>query len=75
MIVHYNVCDHCGQQTQIEDDKEQHGFEFFFYSLELKDSLKGNKFSPKFRSATFCQRECLVEFLKVNLEMNGRLKE
>lgn len=74
MIVHYNVCDHCGNQTQIEDEVVTSGFEFCFYSLELKDSLKGNKFSPKFKSATFCGRDCLIEFLKKYLEPNGRLK-
>lgn len=76
VIVHYNVCDHCGQQTQISSDEKDitNGFEFFFYTLDLKESIKGNKYSPKFKCGTFCDRDCLVEFLKANLKPNGRLE-
>lgn len=71
MIVFYNVCEHCGKQTQITEDKTDEwnkGCEFYFSIVGLSESIKGSKFPGKLTSFTFCDKECVLEYLKVNFE-------
>lgn len=77
MIVYFNVCNHCGTQTQISEGAEDvQGFEFTFYTFKLKDSIRGQKPWPgKYKSGTFCDVNCLIEFLKNNLDSQGRMIE
>lgn len=73
MILNYSVCDHCGNRAQIiKEEKESESFEFFFCSLTIKEAVQGHKPYPnKFQSSTFCNRNCLIEYLKNKLDMKG----
>jgi len=78
MIVYYNVCDQCGNQNQIDpsEDSDNKGFEFAFSSQDLVACLEKDRFkTTKMRTATFCDRECMLEFLKVNISESGQIKE
>lgn len=81
MIVYYNVCDQCGNQHQIDSEQSspefesdlKNGFVFSFNIQSLFATLNDRKFTqPKLQSATFCDKECLIEYLKTNLR---RIKE
>jgi hypothetical protein len=76
MIVHFSVCEHCGRQKQISEEVEETGFEFFYYTTDLRDALKNTKsyFQNKFKSGTFCDRSCLIEFIKNNIDDKGKQK-
>lgn len=72
MIISYNVCEHCGSQTEISNITDDTGFEFHFCTFSLKDSARGQKPWPgKFNVGSFCDRNCLLEYLKANLDEKG----
>lgn len=73
MIVFYNICDHCSNQTQIEDDKNDYGIEFHFYSYLISTKERRDNWSKR-NVGTFCNKECLLEYLKNNLDNKGKVK-
>jgi hypothetical protein len=79
MIVHYNVCDQCGNQSQLDtaESESSGGFEFCFMIQDIVASLEHDKFRSKqsMKSVTFCDKECLLEYLKLHLTENGQFKE
>ena len=71
------VCDHCGCQTQIHLDEKGADDKYFEISIcigEMNQVIKGNTFGHKYKSFTFCNKDCMLEYLKANMEMNGKLK-
>lgn len=78
MIVHYNVCDQCGNQTQVDlsEDGENKGFEFSFATQDLVACLEKDRFrTAKMKTGTFCDKDCLLEYLKAHIAENGQIKE
>ena len=84
MIVHFCVCDRCGTQTII--DKGTKAFQVVLKSYALSqhgfnDSFGNNWNSTKksllptdqvdFINASFCDRECFLDFLKEKMLHNG----
>ena len=78
MIVSYNVCDHCGAQTEIteaEGSECKDCFEFNYYVVNVVALCKGAKNNfPKWVGFTFCNRDCLIEYLKQNMDNDGTIK-
>ena len=76
MIVHYNVCEQCGNQKQIETEKSSpeeesrlsNGFVFSFSIQSLYSVLNNRYGTPKYQNATFCDKDCLIEYLKINIK-------
>lgn len=83
MIINMNVCDNCGNQSEIPpprdktspDEEPEKGFAFHFYTTSLQRMVADNRFSStKYKSGTFCDKECLLQFIKDNLDAYGRMK-
>jgi hypothetical protein len=63
MILISNVCDHCGNQSEIKKGDNQIEFQFKWMSLassKLENSYNGNKLTH----VTFCGKDCLIEYMK-----------
>ena len=78
MLVTFLICDFCGTQNQIHTDEKKIdnvGFEFCFYTLCASDALENKRYNPKYNNLTFCGKECLMEFLKKNINNDGMLKK
>jgi hypothetical protein len=74
MILSINVCDNCGTQAEIKKGDDQIEFHFKSFSLasmRLDNSYSGNKLI----SCTFCGKDCLLDYLKENLNVNVPKKE
>lgn len=70
------VCDFCGSQTQINlDEKENKCFEISISVCDLGHVIKGNNYGVKAKSFHFCDKNCMIEYLKNNMEINGKFKE
>jgi hypothetical protein len=72
------VCDHCGNQTQVYMDEKQHINNCFSISVvveEMLNAIKGSTYGAKYKSFTFCDRNCFIEFIKNNMDINGKFKE
>lgn len=73
MIINYNVCDHCGSQKQILSGSDN-GVQVAL-AVQMPYEVVSNAYSKKeeFRG-TFCDRDCLLSFIKENLTLSGRFK-
>jgi len=88
MIVHYAICDHCGQQNEINKetrafqaslkvhDLTHHNFNDSFTnqwaSSTKKDSKSASGFVD-FINLTFCDKECFVYYLNERMTENGQI--
>jgi len=73
MIVYYNICDNCGNQNQIISGSAGSGVSFTFYVFPTYE-VKSLMFS-KNEEVTFCNKECLLSYLKDNLTKSGLFLE
>ena len=72
MVVYFNVCTSCGNQTEIKEGDNQFKIEF---AIEpLSDVVqKTTRFRSNLEDATFCDRDCMVNYFQDFLEINGDL--
>jgi len=79
-VLYQLCCDYCGNIHQIYTDENKthnEGFEFCFFTLDAFSSLEtaNKRYNPKYNSLTFCDKDCLIEYLKTNLNKDGTLKQ
>lgn len=74
MIVKYNVCDNCGTQKEIKEDIES-GVGVAFEIASPEKVVTSSLFRNDVHIVTFCDRECLLSYLKEHLNPNGFMRE
>lgn len=74
MIISINVCDYCGNQTELQssDSVSDSGICVELTILPACKS-KNVRFSPDDKK-TFCDMDCFLEFLKTSFDKHGRKK-
>jgi hypothetical protein len=65
MIVQYNVCNFCGTQKEIINNTN------CGISITLSVTLLGGKTEWKNHTKTFCDRDCLIEYLRHHITPEG----
>ena len=63
MIVHMNVCDFCGSQTQIQSGS----FCGLYANFYIAPTIEKAPWPIKYVEKTFCNKQCLMEFFKENV--------
>lgn len=73
MIVYMNVCDQCGNQNQIQSGSFDSGIDVNFTIISVFQVVENrNKYSTdKQITGTFCDRDCLIEWLKARVSDKG----
>jgi len=64
-IVSYSVCDFCGDQVEIVNNK------FCGLSMTFTITLTSGKADWKNHSHTFCNRDCLIEYMRIHITNEG----
>lgn len=77
MIVNYNVCDQCGNQNEIQSGSLGSGIDVTFTIIPTYQTIenRGGYNRDKQTNGTFCDKECMLEWFKANLSINGMMKE
>jgi len=75
MIVYYNVCDHCSSQSEMVSGS-QDGVDFLFDTdSAFKRATNPTAFRmSRLQRKTFCDKECLLSYLKDCLDHHGFVK-
>lgn len=73
MIIHYNVCDQCGDKDEIVKGQFSGiGIEYDVYSVKVPSGFSvSNIFKP---NKTFCCKNCMIEYFKTNINDDGSQK-
>jgi hypothetical protein len=72
------VCDQCGSQHQVYLDEKQADNNCFSIAIVVEDmanAIKGVTYGVKYKNFTFCDRDCMIEFFKNNMNPNGKFRE
>ena len=65
MIVQTNVCEWCGNATEVTGER------FCGLSLDIKVTLVAGKPDWSSHCKTFCDKDCLIEYLRVHVTNEG----
>lgn len=65
MIIQTNVCDQCGNATQVAGEK------FCGLHMEIKVVPVAGKTDWKMYIKTFCDKDCLIEYLRSHTTNEG----
>jgi len=77
LLVYQNVCDFCGNCKQILKNDNQISFSYFSEPLaeRVEDEAKRSYRKTILEEGTFCSRDCIVEFIKKNIDVDGNMNE
>ncbi len=73
MIVNYNVCDQCGNQNEIRSGSVDSGIDITFTIVPTYQTIEnaGTYKMNKNVNGTFCDKECMIEWLKSHVSKAG----